>query len=79
MRRGWRKGGLKCGGLGLVAVAALVAGCSASNTTLPDTASMPTRASAAADRERYAKSLDETAAAAGARQSEAIKKIEGSR
>lgn len=78
MVRDWHVSGGAVAAAGLLA-ALLVGGCSASTTRLPDAASMPTRASADADRARHTKSMGETAAAASARQVDAVGKIEGTR
>lgn len=53
--------------------------CAQGNTTLPDAATMPTRASADADRARHAKAMGETSSAATARQTKAIEEIEKTR
>ncbi|MEQ1709987.1 MAG: hypothetical protein ABL908_01140 [Hyphomicrobium sp.] len=78
MARNWLVSGAALATLGLLP-ALLMGGCSSSTTRLPDAASMPTRASADADRARHTKSMGETAAAASARQVEAAGKIEGAR
>ena len=78
MARDWHVSGAAVAAAGLLA-ALLAGGCSASTTQLPDAASMPTRASADADRARHTKSMGETEAAAGPRQAEAVGKIEGTR
>ena len=61
---------------GLVLV---LAACAQSPTTLPDASTMPSRASADADRARHAKAMGETSSAATSRQSKAIETIEGTR
>lgn len=60
-------------------LALVVGGCAQGPSTLPDAATMPTRASADADRARHAKAMGETTAAATARQTKAIEEIEKTR
>jgi hypothetical protein len=55
-----------------------VAGCATSPTVLPETASMPARATAE-EQARYQRALGETQSAASARQAEALGKIQGAR
>lgn len=69
-----------CRASGILIVAVLLgcaAGCAQSPTSLPDPATMPTRTSADADRERHQREMSETQSAANSRQGSAIEKIQG--
>lgn len=75
----WERAPSQRAALAALVSSMLAGGCAASQTVLPDVASLPSRAAATADRARHERTMVETESVAASRQPEAIERIEGAR